>query len=137
MTLERLRIFIAVAERQHVTAAARALNLTQSAVSNAIAALEAEHDVHLFDRVGRGVVLNQTGQAFLPEAKAVLARAAAAEAREIYASAKLKRARRLYEQRAGINQDELDQAQAEATVTSQEYNVAMADLELLEEQRIS
>ena len=63
MTLERLRIFVAVAERQHVTAAARALNLTQSAVSNAIAALEAEHDVHLFDRVGRGVVLNQTGQA--------------------------------------------------------------------------
>ncbi|WP_438852921.1 LysR family transcriptional regulator [Brevundimonas nasdae] len=80
MTLERLRIFVAVAEREHVTAAARALNLTQSAVSNAIAALEAEHDVHLFDRVGRGVVLNQTGRAFLPEAKAVLARAAAAEA---------------------------------------------------------
>jgi DNA-binding transcriptional LysR family regulator len=80
VTLERLRIFVAVAERQHVTAAARALNLTQSAVSNAIAALEAEHDVHLFDRVGRGVVLNVTGQAFLPEAKAVLARAAAAEA---------------------------------------------------------
>ena len=80
MTLERLRIFVAVAEREHVTAAARALNLTQSAVSNAIAALEVEHDVHLFDRVGRGVVLNQTGRAFLPEAKAVLARAAAAEA---------------------------------------------------------
>lgn len=80
MTLERLRIFVAVAERQHVTAAARALNLTQSAVSNAIAALEAEHDVHLFDRVGRGVVLNETGRAFLPEAQAVLARAAAAEA---------------------------------------------------------
>ena len=80
MTLERLRIFVAVAERQHVTAAARALNLTQSAVSNAIAALEAEHQVHLFDRVGRGVVLNETGRAFLPEAQAVLARAAAAEA---------------------------------------------------------
>lgn len=80
MTLERLRIFVAVAERQHVTAAARALNLTQSAVSNALAALEAEHQVHLFDRVGRGVVLNETGRAFLPEAQAVLARAAAAEA---------------------------------------------------------
>lgn len=80
MTLERLRIFVAVAERQHVTAAARALNLTQSAVSNAIAALEAEHDVRLFDRVGRGVALNATGAAFLPEARAVLARAAAAEA---------------------------------------------------------
>jgi len=80
VTLERLRVFVAVAERQHVTAAARALNMTQSAVSNALAALEAEHAVHLFDRVGRGVVLNETGRVFLPEAKAVLARAAAAEA---------------------------------------------------------
>ncbi|RZJ43155.1 MAG: LysR family transcriptional regulator [Brevundimonas sp.] len=80
MTLERLRIFVAVAERQHVTAAARALNLTQSAVSNALAALEAEYDIHLFDRVGRGVTLNETGRVFLPEARAVLARAAAAEA---------------------------------------------------------
>ena len=80
MTFERLRIFVAVAERDHVTAAARALNLTQSAVSNALAALEAEHQVRLFDRVGRGVALNATGRAFLPEAKAVLARAAAAEA---------------------------------------------------------
>lgn len=80
MTLERLRIFVAVAERQHVTAAARALNLTQSAVSNAIAALEAEHGVRLLDRVGRGVALNEMGRVFLPEARAVLARAEAAEA---------------------------------------------------------
>lgn len=80
MTLERLRIFVAVAEREHVTSAARALNLTQSAVSNAIAALEAEHGVRLFDRVGRGVALNEMGRAFLPEARAVLARAAAADA---------------------------------------------------------
>lgn len=79
MTLERLRIFVAVADRQHVTAAARALNLTQSAVSNAISALEVEHDVRLFDRVGRGVTLNENGRAFLPEARAVLARAQAAQ----------------------------------------------------------
>ncbi len=79
MTLDQLRIFVAVAERQHVTAAARALNLTQSAVSNAIAALEERHDVRLFDRVGRGVVLNEVGRAFLGEARAVLARAQAAE----------------------------------------------------------
>jgi len=31
MTLEQLRIFIAVAEKQHVTQAASQLNLTQSA----------------------------------------------------------------------------------------------------------
>ncbi len=80
MTLEQLRIFVAVAERQHVTQAAKALNLTQSAVSAAIAALEIRHGVRLLDRVGRGVALNETGRAFLSEAKAVLARAAAAEA---------------------------------------------------------
>ena len=79
MTLEQLRIFVAVAEREHVTAAARELHLTQSAVSNALAALETRHDVRLFDRVGRGIVLNETGRVFLTEARAVLARAAAAE----------------------------------------------------------
>jgi DNA-binding transcriptional LysR family regulator len=79
MTLEQLRIFVAVAERQHVTRAATALGLTQSAVSGALAALEARHGVHLFDRVGRSVVLNEVGGAFLQEARAVLARAAAAE----------------------------------------------------------
>ncbi|MDR3375618.1 MAG: LysR family transcriptional regulator [Ancalomicrobiaceae bacterium] len=80
MTLEQLRIFIAVAEREHVTAAARALHLTQSAVSAAIAALEERHATKLFDRVGRRILLTAAGQAFLPEAKSVLARAADAEA---------------------------------------------------------
>ncbi len=79
MTLEQLRIFVAVAERQHMTAAARALNVTQSAASAAIAALEARHGVHLFDRVGRGITLTDTGRMFLEEARDVLARAAAAE----------------------------------------------------------
>jgi DNA-binding transcriptional LysR family regulator len=79
VTLEQLRIFIAVAEREHVTQAARTLNLTQSAASAAIAALEARYGIRLFDRVGRGIVLTQTGRIFLAEAKAVVARAHAAE----------------------------------------------------------
>jgi DNA-binding transcriptional LysR family regulator len=78
MTLDQLRIFVAVAEREHVTAAAHALNLTQSATSAAIAALEQRHDVALFHRVGRRIELTQAGRAFLDEARAVLARAAAA-----------------------------------------------------------
>ncbi|MFC5371812.1 LysR family transcriptional regulator [Brevundimonas faecalis] len=78
MTLEQLRIFVAVAERQHMTRAAEALNLTQSAVSAAVAALEARHGTPLFDRVGRGLALNAAGAAFLPEARAVLAAAEAA-----------------------------------------------------------
>jgi DNA-binding transcriptional LysR family regulator len=78
MTLEQLRIFIAVAEKQHVTQAAGELNLTQSATSAAIAALETRYDVKLFDRIGRGIVLTQTGRDFLIEARAVMARARAA-----------------------------------------------------------
>ena len=75
MTLEQLRIFVAVAEKQHVTRAAHELNLPQSATSAAIAALEARYAVKLFDRVGRGIVLTRTGSDFLVEARAVLARA--------------------------------------------------------------
>ena len=79
MTLEQLRIFVAVAEREHVTRAAEALGVVQSAASAAIAALESEHDVQLFHRVGRRIELTEAGRVFLTEARAVLARAQAAE----------------------------------------------------------
>ncbi len=79
MTLEQLRIFVAVAEREHLTRAASALSLTPSAVSSAIRALEARHDVRLFHRVGRGIELTEAGRVFLSEAQAILARTQAAE----------------------------------------------------------
>lgn len=79
MTLEQLRIFVAVAEREHVTRAAVDLNLTQSATSAAIAALETRYDIKLFNRIGRRIELTQAGRLFLVEARAVLARAATAE----------------------------------------------------------
>ncbi|MBY8826869.1 LysR family transcriptional regulator [Hephaestia mangrovi] len=79
MTLEQLRIFVAVAERQHMTRAATALNLTQSAVSAAVAALETRHDVRLFHRVGRRIELTEAGEALLDDARALLSSAAAAE----------------------------------------------------------
>ncbi len=79
MTLEQLRIFVAVAEREHVTRAARALNLTQSAVSSAVGAIEARYATQLFNRIGRRIELTRAGRLFLGEARAVLARAAAAE----------------------------------------------------------
>src|SRR6202166_543522 len=78
MTLEQLRIFIAVAEKQHVTRAATDLSWTQSAPSPPIAPLEARYGIKLFDRVGRGIVLTQTGRDFLNEAREVMARAKAA-----------------------------------------------------------
>lgn len=79
MTLEQLRIFVAVAECEHVTRAAQSLNLTQSAVSAAIAALENRHAVKLFSRVGRRIELTDSGRIFLSEARAVLARTQTAE----------------------------------------------------------
>jgi DNA-binding transcriptional LysR family regulator len=79
MTLEQLRIFVAVAEREHMTRAAEALNLTQQAVSAAIVALENAHSTALFHRVGRRIELTEAGRLFLAEARSVLTRAATAE----------------------------------------------------------
>jgi DNA-binding transcriptional LysR family regulator len=79
MTLEQLRIFVAVAEHEHVTQAARYLNLTQSATSAAVAALEQRYATKLFDRIGRRIALTDAGRLFLVEARAVLARSTAAE----------------------------------------------------------
>jgi DNA-binding transcriptional LysR family regulator len=79
LTLEQLRVFVEVAERQHMTRAAEVLHLAQSAASAAVAALEARHGTKLFHRVGRGIVLTEAGAVFLGEARAVLARAEAAE----------------------------------------------------------
>ena len=81
MTLEQLRVFVCVAECEHMTRAAQTLNLTQSATSAAIAALEERHGVKLFDRIGRRIALTGAGRAFLGEARAILARAATAEQR--------------------------------------------------------
>src|SRR3974377_921228 len=73
VTLEQLRIFVAVAERQHVTQAAQSLNLAQSAATHAIAALETRYDTKLFNRVGRRIELTEAGAAFLAEARVILA----------------------------------------------------------------
>jgi DNA-binding transcriptional LysR family regulator len=78
MTLEQLKIFVAVADRGHVTRAASALGITQSAASAAIAALESRYRSRLFNRIGRGIELTETGRLFLQEARAVLDRASVA-----------------------------------------------------------
>ena len=79
MTLEQLRIFVAVAEKLHMTLAAETLNLSQSAASAAISTLEKRHGVMLFNRVGRRIELTKEGQAFLAKAHAVLVAARDAE----------------------------------------------------------
>jgi DNA-binding transcriptional LysR family regulator len=79
MTLEQLRIFVEVAERQHLTQAAAALFLTPSAVSSSIKALEERYGTPLFDRVGRRIETNDAGRMFLVEARRTLASARATE----------------------------------------------------------
>lgn len=80
MTLDQLRIFVEVAERQHLTQAAAALFLTPSAVSAAIKALEDRYDLALFHRVGRRIELSDAGRIFLDEARRTLASVRTAEA---------------------------------------------------------
>ncbi|PWC33272.1 LysR substrate-binding domain-containing protein [Azospirillum sp. TSO35-2] len=72
MTLEQLRVFVAVAEALHFTRAAETLHLSQPAVSAAVAALEAEHGLRLFDRIGRRVELTAAGTLLHREARAIL-----------------------------------------------------------------
>jgi DNA-binding transcriptional LysR family regulator len=79
MTFEQLSIFVAVAEREHLTRGAAAVGLTPSAVSSAIKALESYYRVHLFHRIGRRIELTQAGRVFLEEARSTLSRVQAAE----------------------------------------------------------
>jgi DNA-binding transcriptional LysR family regulator len=79
MTFDQLNVFIAVAEREHLTRAAEAIRLTPSAVSASIKSLETFYGVELFHRVGRRIELTQVGRVFLNEAKITLARVRAAE----------------------------------------------------------
>ena len=65
MDLLELRYFQAVARHQHVSRAAAELRVAQPALSRAIARLEAELGVPLFDRRGRRVRLNRFGAMFL------------------------------------------------------------------------
>lgn len=79
MTLEQLRIFLKVAELEHMTNAAEELNLTQSAVSTAISSLEARHGVRLFDRIGRRIELTETGRSLTPVVRSLLDHASLVE----------------------------------------------------------
>lgn len=65
LPLHTLPTFRVAAQRQNLRATAELLHLTHSAVSQQIALLEQQLGVPLFDRRGRGVVLNAAGQALL------------------------------------------------------------------------
>jgi DNA-binding transcriptional LysR family regulator len=74
ITLRHLEIFTAVAHFGQVTKAAQAVAMTQSAASMALADLESQLNVTLFDRVGRQLILNETGRLLLSRAQEVIDR---------------------------------------------------------------
>ena len=79
LDLEQLRAFVEVAQQRSFSRAAAQLHLTQPAISKRIAALERHLDTALFDRIGRAVVLTQTGAHLLASALEVLQRLKDAE----------------------------------------------------------
>lgn len=69
----KLDTFVIVAEHASISAAARTLNVTQSAVTQQIAALESRLGVQLFTRNARGVALTVAGEEFLAGAREIIA----------------------------------------------------------------
>ena len=72
MDWDKLRIFHAVAEAGSFTHAANSLNLSQSAISRQVSALEQELSVPLFNRHARGLVMTEQGETLYRTAHDVL-----------------------------------------------------------------
>ncbi len=79
LSVPRLRVLREVAHRGSFSAAATSLSYTQSAVSQQIAALEAEAGMALVERHPRGVTLTAAGQTLVAHAESILAGLDAAE----------------------------------------------------------
>lgn len=72
LSIDQLRVFLAVVEQGSFSAAARALGRAQSAVTYAVQHLEAQAGLSLFDRSAYRPVLTEAGRALLPRAQGVL-----------------------------------------------------------------
>lgn len=81
LTLNQLRIFVAVAEAGSFRAAASRLMRVPSAVSHAIETLENQLGTVLFDRSGLRPVLTDEGRSLLSDARAILLKVDAMRAR--------------------------------------------------------
>ena len=71
MNLNQLRVFHVAAKAQSFTRAADALFLTQPGISKHIKELEEYYDTHLFDRLGKKVVLTQAGEILYAKAETI------------------------------------------------------------------
>jgi DNA-binding transcriptional LysR family regulator len=72
LTLDQMRVFVAVAETGSFRAAAIRLSRVQSAISHAIANMEDQLGVSLFDRSGHRPVLTPEGHSLLADVRAIL-----------------------------------------------------------------
>ncbi len=78
-SLRQLEVFLATAQHENVTRAAKALAMSQSAASGALKELESQFDVLLFDRIGKRLQLSELGRELRPRAESLLAQARAFE----------------------------------------------------------
>ena len=83
LDVESLRTFLAVVEAGGVTRAAPRLNLSQSAVSRQISALEESLNVSLFHRHARGLILTEQGEMLLGAVRDVVLKLDAVRSRLI------------------------------------------------------
>lgn len=81
MDWDKLRMFLAVADAGSFTHAGEALNLSQSAVSRQIGALEESLSVPLFHRHARGLERTEQGDLLYQTAKEIFAKLAVTQAR--------------------------------------------------------
>ena len=78
MNLAQIRAFVMVVDHGSFSAAARAMGISQPAVTMQVQGLEADLGVTLFDRAYRKVELTESGHSLLPHARAVLSQIDAA-----------------------------------------------------------
>jgi DNA-binding transcriptional LysR family regulator len=81
LTIDQLRMLAAIADTGSFTAAAKKLRRAQSAVSHAIATLEGQLGVILFDRSEKRPRLTEIGKAVLADARLAIARIETLKAR--------------------------------------------------------
>lgn len=79
ITLRQLEVFAATARAGSTRAAAGQVARSQSAASAALGDLEETLGIHLFDRVGRRLILNESGRALLPMVISLVEQAGALE----------------------------------------------------------
>ncbi|BCQ44469.1 hypothetical protein ERHA55_19960 [Erwinia rhapontici] len=73
MNLKQLYYFKRLAEKEHYTAAASSLFITQPSLSHAISELEKELGVMLFAKQGRNIRITEEGTLFLPYVEKAIA----------------------------------------------------------------